>query len=91
MSACSSYMNSVEPPQLVGGYPDSPAKILSYQAHKLQQYHREQDQLRTFTEEREIEQECTDVFGRNSVSAISGALTFWCTNSSKHCDTADSV
>ena len=37
MSASTSQVNTVKPPQVIGCYPDSASKILSYEAQKLQQ------------------------------------------------------
>ena len=91
MAASTSQMNSVQPPQLIGSYPESAAKILSYEAQKLQQCDREECKLHKFTDEWQTQQERTDAFGRNSINAISHALTFWCGNSSNRCDTAMSL
>ena len=51
MSASASQLNTVQPPQIIGSYPDSAAKILSYQVQKLQQCQKEQQELHSFTEE----------------------------------------
>ena len=85
MSASASETNSVQPPQIIGSYPDSAAKILSYQMQNLQQRQREQQELHNFTEQWQIQPESTNTCGRNCINAISDALIFWCKNCSKRC------
>ena len=57
MSASASQINTVQPPQIIGSYPDSAAKILNYQVQKLQQRQREEQELHRFTEEWQIQPE----------------------------------
>ena len=57
MSASASQINTVQPPQIIGSYPDSAAKMLNSQAQKLQQRQREEQELHRFTEEWQIQPE----------------------------------
>ena len=91
MSASASQMNTVQPPQIIGSYPDSAAKILNYQAQKLQQRQREQQELHRFTQDWQIQPENTDTFGHNCINAISDALIFWCKNSSNRCNSCNVI
>ena len=91
MSASAAQMNTVQPPQIIGSYPDLAAKILNYQAQKLQQRQRVQQQLHRFTQDWQIQPQNTDTFGRDCINAISDALIFWCKNSSNRCNSCNVI
>lgn len=83
--------NSVSPAVLIGSYPDSVGKILSYQTQQLQRIETRNKQLNDFTAEWQIQPTTTNVAGCNFVNNISSALTFWCKNCSFWCENCNVI